>query len=138
MSHTVRYRNGAETHVDQQADVAVTDIVNSYPLHAGRFCAAIHLMIQIAFGKRKDSVFLSNSIQHIQVILHFVAKECWHLDRSDTFLRFGRSDIIFSMQPLIRFVDGHGAVLKVEVFRRQGQQFALTNTALVQHFECVV
>ena len=56
MPDAVRYRHRRESHVDQQADVAVPEIMDADPLDTGRLRASIHLMMQIVLCDRKHTV----------------------------------------------------------------------------------
>ena len=58
MPYPVGNGNRRETHVNQQADVAVSQIMNPNALHAGRLCAPVHLVMKVMFGDSKYPVFL--------------------------------------------------------------------------------
>ena len=78
--------------------------------------------------------------QAMRVFIHtlqLVTEELGHLDHSVALGRFGSGNDILLVDPLVRLVDGEGALFKVEVRRGHGQQFSLSDTAPVKHLKGV-
>ena len=50
---------------------------------------------------RKDTVFLFESVEHAEILLHLLAEKMRHFGGTVTFLCFRRSNHIFSLQALI-------------------------------------
>ena len=115
VSHSVGNCYCRETHVDQQTDVAVSQIVNSDTLDPCGFCPSVHLPVQIALVDREDTVFLPQPVLHTKKLLHFHTEEIRHLNGSVTFLCIGGGDHILPFQTLVGFVDPHRTFLKIEI-----------------------
>ena len=52
VTHTISDGDGRESHVDQQAHMAVTKVVDADALDTGLFSPTIHLSVQVALGGR--------------------------------------------------------------------------------------
>lgn len=59
VTNTVSDCQSRESHINQQANVAVTNIVDSDALYPGRFTAPVHFMVQkvLADGKMRSLDF---------------------------------------------------------------------------------
>ena len=66
MPYPIRDSDGAESHVDQQAHMAVPYIVDPDPFYTGFLCSAIHFVVQVTFRDREDTVFLFDPVQHFR------------------------------------------------------------------------
>lgn len=91
VSHSVCNRHRRETHVDQQADVAMTNIMDPYALDPGGFCTSVHFPVQIALGDGENAVFLFQSVLHLEELLHFLTEKIRHLNGA---VAFGHSFLI--------------------------------------------
>ena len=138
VSHARGNGGERETHVDQKGDVRVPQIMDADSLYTSSFLTALHFAGQEVFGEGKDSLVRFRLVERLDVILHFVADVLRHLNGSIALFRLGRRDDVLTIQAGIRLADGHGSLLKIEVGRGQRQQLALTESAPVQHFKCVV
>ena len=58
VTHPIRNRDSREAHINEQTDVAVSQIVDSDALDACCLCTPVHLMVEIAFGYRENTIFL--------------------------------------------------------------------------------
>ena len=58
VSEPLRDQQRGETHLHQQAGVAVANVMYPNPLHAGSLAAVLHFVIQKALGVGKESVVL--------------------------------------------------------------------------------
>ena len=119
-------------------DIRVPQIMDADSLYTSSFRTALHFAGQEVFGEGKDSLVRFRLVERLDVIPHFVADVLRHLNGSIALFRLGRRDDVLTIQAGIRLADGHGSFLKIEVGRGQRQQLALTESAPVQHFKCVV
>ena len=135
MPHVLRDGQGGKAHVDQQTDVAMSQIVYANPFHPRLLAATIHFPVEIAFADWEHPAVRLHAVELLEVVLQLVTEELGHLDHPVALGRLGGGDDILLVEPLVRLVDGEGAFLKVKVRRGQGQQLALANTAPVQNFK---
>ena len=75
MSNPVGNGNRREAHINEQTDVAVSQIVDSDALDACCLCTPVHLMMEIAFGYRENTIFLFQTVLHFEKLLHLLARE---------------------------------------------------------------
>ena len=54
-------------------------------------------VVEITFCDCKNAIFLLQSVEHIQILLHFFTKELRHFDSAVAFLFFRCSNHIFSV-----------------------------------------
>ena len=132
MPHTLCNSQGSKAHVDQQTDVAMPQIVYANPFHPSLLAATVHFSVKIAFADGEHPAVRLHSIELLEVVLEFITEELWHLDHAVTLGRFRRSDHILLIEPLVRLIDGDGALFEVKICWGQGQQLSLTDTAPVQ------
>ena len=135
---TVGDGNGGEAHVDQQRDMRMSEVVNSYLFHACALGPLLHLVVQSAVAHGEDTIPGADVIEGSDVVLHFVRKGFVHPDGTDALGGLGLCDYVLAVQPLVGFVDAKRLLLKVEVLRGQCQHLAQADTAPVQHLEGVV
>ena len=121
MSHTLRDGQGGKAHVDQQTDVAVSQIVYANPFHPRLLAATVHFPVEIAFADREHPAVRLHAVEMLEVVLELVTEELGHLDHPVALGRFGGGNDILLVEPLVRLVDGKSAFLKVEVRRGQSQ-----------------
>ncbi len=137
MPHTLRDGQGGKAHVDQQTDVAMSQIVYADAFYSGLLTASVHFPVEIAFTDGKHPAIRLHPIELPEVVLEFITQELRHLDHPIALGRFGGGNDILLVEPLVRLVDGEGAFLEVKVRRGQGQQLTLSDTAPVQDFKGV-
>ena len=137
MPHALRDGQGGKAHVDQQTDVAVSQIVYANPFHPRLLAATVHFPVKIAFADGEHSAVRLHAVELLEVVLQLVTQELGHLNHPVALGRLGGGDDILLVEPLVRLVDGESAFLEVEVRRGQGQQLALPDTAPVQNFKGV-
>ena len=138
MPHAVCDGQRGESLVDQQRDMAMSEVVNSNALHAGCLAAPAHFAVQLVLTDGEDTGVAFRAMQPLDVILDLVAQEGWHLHHADAFLGFGRGDDILPVNPLIGLGDAYRTALKIEVSRSQRQHLAQTQAAPVQDFKGVI
>ena len=80
MANAVCNRYRREPLINQQADMAVTQVVNANALYVSVFAAALHLAIKIAFRDWKQPIIQANVILHLQILLDFVCQKERHGD----------------------------------------------------------
>ena len=137
MPHALRDGQGGKAHVDQQTDVAMSQIVYANPFHPRLLAAAVHFPVEIALADGEHPAVRLHAIELLEIVLELITQELGHLDHPVALGRLGGGDDILLVEPLVRLVDGEGAFLKVEVRRGQGQQLALPDTAPVKHLKSV-
>ena len=116
-------------------DIRVSQIVYANPFHPRLLTATVHFPVKVAFADRKHPAVRFHTVELLEVVLKFITQELWHLDHTVTLGRLGCGDNILLVKPLVRLVDGEGALLKVEVRRGQGQQLSLSDAAPVKHLK---
>ena len=137
MPHTLRDGQGGKAHVDQQTDVAMSQIVYTDALYPSLLATSVHFPVEIAFADGEHSAIRLHPVELLEVVLEFITQELRHLDHPVALGRFGGGNDILLVEPLVRLVDGESAFLKVEVRRGQSQQLPLPDTAPVQNFKGV-
>ena len=137
MPHALCDGQGGKAHVDQQTDVAMSQIVYANPFHSRLLAATVHFPVKIAFTDGEHPAVRLHAIELLEIVLELITQELGHLDHPVALGRLGGGDDILLVEPLVRLVDGEGAFLKVEVRRGQGQQLALPDTAPVKHLKSV-
>ena len=138
MSNTIPDCYCGETHLNQQGNVAVSEVVDSDALDTGSGSSSGHFPVQTILCTGEDPFIRLYRIQHFQVILHFFYKKIRHLYGTIALGSLRIGDYIPAFQPLIGFGDRHCLTLEVKVSRSQCQQLTFPNTAPVQHFKGVV
>ena len=71
--------------------------------------------MEIALGDGEHPVIRPDPVEHLDVILDFLGQELWHGDDPIALFRFGGGNQILTVQPLVGFIDGNGALLEVKV-----------------------
>lgn len=107
-------------------------------LHAGLLGADLHIPLQLALGHGEDPLVGLEVVESLEVILHLLAQERWHLHGAVALRRLGCGDDVTPVDALIGLVNPHRAALEVEISRRQRQHFALAKAAPVKHFKGIV
>ena len=93
--------------------------------------------MEIAFADGEHPAVRLHSIELLEVVLQLITEELRHLDHAVTLGCFRRSDHILLIEPLVRLIDGDGALFKVKICQGEGQQLSLTDTAPVQYLKGV-
>ena len=137
MSHTLRDGQSSKAHVDQQTDVTMSQVMYADAFYPGLLAATIHFPVEIAFADGEHPAVRLHAIELLEVVLELVTEELGHLDHPVALGRLGGGDDILLVEPLVRLVDGEGALLKVEVRRGQGQQLSLSDAAPVKYLKGV-
>ena len=117
MSYALRNSQGSKAHVDQQTDVAMSQIVYANPFHPSLLAATVHFPVEIAFADGKHPAVRLHAVELLEVVLKRITEKLWHLNHPVALGCFGRGNNILLVDPLVRLVDGEGALLKVEVRR---------------------
>ena len=118
-------------------DIRVSQIVYADPFHPRLLATTVHFPVEIAFADGKHPAVWLHAVELLEVVLQLVTQELGHLDHPVALGRFGRGNDILLVEPLVRLVDGEGALFKVEVRRGQGQQLSFPDTAPVQDLKGV-
>ena len=72
VTNTVSDCQSRESHINQQTNVAVTNIVDSDALYPGRFTAPVHFMVQIVLADGENAVIGFCAVEHLNVVLHLL------------------------------------------------------------------
>lgn len=115
MPHTLCNSQGSKAHVDQQTDVAVPQIVYANAFYPSLLTATVHFSVEIAFADGEHPAVWLHSIELLEVVLQLITEELRHLDHAVTLGCFRRSDHILLIEPLVRLIDGNGALFKVKI-----------------------
>ena len=105
MPYAVGNRRCGESHVDQQRDRAMANVMNPNTFNACFLCTPVHLTVKIALCDSEHPVIWLNAIELFQIVLHFICEELRHFYDAVAFLGFGRCDQILPIQALIGFCD---------------------------------
>lgn len=122
MPHTLCNSQGSKAHVDQQTDVAMSQIVYTNAFYPSLLTATVHFSMEIAFADGKHPAVRLHAIELLEVVLQLITEELRHLDHAVTLGCFRCSDHILLIEPLVRLIDGDGALFKVKICWGQGQQ----------------
>ena len=135
MSEPLRDQQRRETHLHQQAGVAVSNVMHPYPLHARSLAAVLHFVVQKALGVGKEPVVLLQPVAMGHILLQTVAKAVGNRDSTDAFRCFRSGDNILFAEALIALVHRQGLLLEVDVRRCECQQLSLPNPRVVHGHE---
>lgn len=129
------YRQSGEARVNEQAHVAVPQVVDPDPLHASRGAAALHLVGQIVLGRHEHAVAGAYVGVGCEVLLDLVLQEPRDDDGADGLrgLRVGYD--VTPVEALVRRVDPHLELPQVEGARREREQLADAHPGPVQDLE---
>lgn len=97
----------------------MTNIMDSDARYPGFFGSPVHFSVEIALSDGEHPVIRPDAVEHLDVILDFLGQKLRHGDDPITLFRLGGGNQILAVQPLVGFVDGNGALLKVKVGRGQ-------------------
>lgn len=117
MSHTLCDSQGGKAHVDQQADMTMSQIVDANPFHPCLLAATVHFPVEIAFADGKHPAVRLHAVELLEVVLEFITQELGYLNHPVALGCLRGSNDILLVNPLVRLVDGEGALLKVEIRR---------------------
>ena len=137
VTNTVCDSDSGESHIDQEGDVGMSYIMNSNLLDPAGLTASAHLMMQIGLCDRENPRIIVQTIQTVQVILQLFREKLRHLNVADAVRRFRICDDIFTINPLVRFIDANDPSLEINVLPCESQQLAQTKTAPVKDLESV-
>ena len=139
MAHAIGDCQRAETHIDQQRDVAVTQIVYAYRLEPAYAAAPAHLVVQVVLREGEEPVvWLMIVIKRDDVVVHLLHQEVRHGDDPLRLRGLGRGYHVLSLDALVALGDVHQLLLEVDVLLGESQQLANSQPAPVQHLEGVV
>lgn len=105
VSNAVCDGNCREAHIDQEGDMAMSQVVDSDFLNTGLCAASAHFVMKIGLRDREHSGIVSNPIQGVEIILNFVNEKIGHLNIADTLGSFGICNDILAADTLIGFGD---------------------------------
>ena len=92
-------------------------------------------MMQIALGYHEHTVMFSDTVELTDEVLHLLRKKIRHLHNTVAPGGFWISDNILSLDTLIGLRDRNSLLLKVEIGRREGEKFTLTDSTSIEHFK---
>ena len=103
MPHPVSDCQSRKAHVNQQGNVAVSEVVNPDTFDPRRFRSSVHLPVKIGFRHRENTVCRLCGIQALDVVLHFFTEESGHLNDPVALGGLGVGDYILALDTLIGF-----------------------------------
>lgn len=115
--------------------MAVSQIVDSDALYPCGIGPSVHFMMKVALGYHEHTVMFSDTVELTDEVLHLLRKKIRHLHNTVALGGFRIGDNILPLDTLIGLCDRDRLLLKVEIGRREGEKFTLTDTAPVQHFK---
>ena len=107
----------------------MSQIVYANAFYPRLLTATVHFSVEIAFADGKHPAVRLHAIELLEVVLQLITEELRHLDHAVTLGCFRRSDHILLIEPLVRLIDGNGALFKVKICWGQGQQLSLPDAA---------
>ena len=135
MPHAVGYRHRRKSHVDEQAYMAVAQIVYADTLHARLLAPFLHGAREKALRDREHALARPYLGVLRQVVADGLCQELGELDGADRFGRLGVGDDIATAKSLVGLVDAHGVASPVERIRREGQKLAFSDAGPVEYLE---
>ena len=101
------------------------------------FAPSLHFVLEIVLCNREQAVAFLQLVEHIDILLHFLAENIGHYDSAVALFGFRAGDYIFLVNSLIGFVYRNRFRLEIKVVRRKRQKLALSYTAPIEHFKGV-
>ena len=89
MPHTLRDGQGGKAHVDQQTNMAVSQIVYANPFHSSLLAATVHFPVEIAFADGEHPAVRLHAVELLEVVLKFITQELRQLDHPVALGRLG-------------------------------------------------
>ena len=74
MPYTLCNSQGSEAHVDQQTDVAMSQIVYANPFHPRLLAATVHFSVEIAFADGEHPAVRLHSIELLLSLIHILKR----------------------------------------------------------------
>lgn len=120
--------------LDEQAHVAVAQVVDADHLRARKRAAPPHLMVEERFRQPEYPLTFGDML-HLHVFPDLLHEERGDGDDAVRLGRLRAGDDVPSLDPLVGFADGKRAPARVEVRRGQRQQLAFADARPIQDRE---
>ncbi len=111
VSHTLGDGHGMETHVDQQGNVRMAQVVDTNFLDACLYGAVVDFTQHKVFRDREDAVISFQVINGVEIFCQFLAEKDGKLDGSSAVGRFWRRDDVLALDAALGLGDGQGALI---------------------------
>ena len=115
------YQKRCTAHVNQQTGVGMTHIMHSDLLCSGVVTTILHLSAAPAPIIREDAVCRLYLVKLCQIVFQAVFQHLRHDHFTVASFRFGRIDVVLSVQTLIVLVDRNNVSVKVDILWSQSQ-----------------
>ena len=137
-AYTVSNGHSAVALTDQKRYMGVAKIVNTDLFHAQFFTAGTHLVMEITFGDREQTIFSLYVILHLDIVCQFVTEEAREFNDALTLggLRI-RNDIL-TTNTLVGLCDRKRFLSEVQILKSQSQQLAQTDPTPIKRFKAVI
>ena len=86
----------------------------------------------------KHTAVILQTINLLEIVLHFITEKIRHLNDSVALLRLRRCNHILTTKPLIRLVNPQRACFQIKIISCQRQQFPFSNPAPVQYLKSII
>ena len=97
VTNTVSDCQSRESHINQQANMAVTKIVDSDAFYPCLFRASIHLMVQIMLADGENPVIRLDIVKLLEVFLHLLTQKLRHCYDSIALFCLWRGDDVLPL-----------------------------------------
>ena len=126
---------GRESHINQQRNMRVSEIVDSDLFDPAGLTASFHFVVQIGLGNGENSITIIDPIQASNIVLQFFSQEIGHLNISDTVWCFRVSYQILALDALKGLRNADDASLEVNILFGQGKHFTQAQAAPIKHLK---
>lgn len=135
VAHTFRDGECRKSHVDEQAYVAVSQVVNSDSLYARSCTAALHLMSEVVLGGNEHAICRSNVGIAAEVFLNLLFDEHRDFDDPHGLRGLGVGDEVPAADSLIRCPNVHLELVEIEGAGGERQELSYAHAGPVQNLE---
>lgn len=115
--------------------MGVTQIVYSYPLHAGRGASSLHLVGEVVFGRLEHALLAADVWAAVQVLPDLLVEELGYLDGADGLWCFWVGYEVASVEPLVGRRYPHFHADEVEGLRNEGEELSDADPGPVEDLE---
>lgn len=135
VTHALGDSEGGEALVDEQAHVAVAQVVHADPLDPALLAAVLHCARDLVLGDREHAVAGANLGVTLEVVGDLLDQGPRELDGSDRLGRLRVREYVPAVEALVGLVDAHGPALQVEGRRHEREHLSLADPGPVEDLE---
>ena len=119
IADSFRYQVSGKAHLYQQGNMAMSYIVDSYPLNAGGFATILHCREKLASRQGENAFRRTGVIKASHIIFEFIRKKRRNRHGSDTSRSFRRCEYIAPLYSAIGL--GHADCICFQVYIAEGE-----------------